>query len=196
MMENMDMHYKIASKLSNEQVLKAIETPENIEVEFYDALILVANERELGFDDSVESNTDQPEIEKVENSLNSFSETPIYESEWQCPQCKQMISQDYTTCWNCHFDRVKFSEMEQDASQIGQKIELNQKTLGKNGLKLVGMGIVLFGLSYFRVFSFFRYSQISGLVFGSFAVIFGVLFIILDLIDKKKESKSTQNPKG
>jgi hypothetical protein len=194
-MDTDNVYYKIASKLSDDELLKSIAHPEDVELEFFDALVYLAKERKLEIENpkaySVEEIPEETtEIETENNSQKTTNEPSLSTSEvdWQCPQCKFMIGQEFDICWNCNFDRTQFLEIEREAKIIEQKKESDPKSYGKSGLKLMGLGALIIVLTYFRFMTaYFHNYHFEGYIVGGLAILLGLVFFVISIADRNNK---------
>jgi hypothetical protein len=195
------------SGYQDEEVYNAIEDPSDIVIDVYHAILSVARDRELiTNDDFTRYYKDakaaiRSEREIINDELDTFfAGPPDFKDEvemeeektkyWKCPSCCNLVGMEFGVCWNCQTEIPAVIEHPDTDEIIKEKASQREYSPIKTGFILIGGGIFVSLLAYFRGYTysgvkFFFYGR---LVFAGFFILLGISFLIYGLISKPKTS--------
>jgi hypothetical protein len=178
-MESSNTFLKFVAQYSDEEILKQIDDPSDIDTNVYHALLITAKERELiteeEFYDFVKT-SDIPEIaENSDNPAFGESEKKQY---WKCPECHQLVDMEYELCWSCQHEKPVNIEYPSDRELIDEKAETDSGSPVKTGLIVMGTGVLAFSLEYFILPD---HVHLYRLVMAVLLMIVGLIIVIVGI---------------
>ncbi|MCX6239032.1 MAG: hypothetical protein NTY07_15965 [Bacteroidia bacterium] len=186
-MKNENLFLKFASKYTDDELIKSIENPTDLEKDVYNAILTVAMNRNLisqkQFDDLFDNET----ILKFENIEDE--ELHVHTADfWKCPKCGQTVEMNFDACWNCQNDKPgEITHPTKDKIIDYQSYE-KPFNIFKTGFGLIGLGIIVLNLSYSMTlpdFFGFHYLPFGKFLAGIIFVVAGSLFVLFGLFFKK-----------
>lgn len=112
------------------------------------------------------------------------------EDYWKCPECSELNYIDKIVCWKCESSRPKNYE-----HPGFEELKLDLAKENKSGVLLIGLasllcavGVMIHG--YLRNFHINPFPDLITIIFTSFFCVFGVILIIIWLIQKAKSHTS------
>jgi sarcosine oxidase delta subunit len=102
-MGNSNAFLKFVAEYSDEEILRRIDDPSDIDPGVYEAILITAKERQLI---SEEEFTDFIQSSDIPANANTLPETgEESESYWKCPGCHEIVEMEFDKCWNCQQER-------------------------------------------------------------------------------------------
>jgi hypothetical protein len=136
-MENDKQYAEIVSFLSDTELLKSIETPDDINKESYHAILteslnrkLISQEQFIDLFD-IKNNFER---EKFNNKEDIDVVQVNIKDYWKCATCGQVIEMNFDTCWNCQSikpEKIEYPSanevIKNQAEEVNEVILVNSK---------------------------------------------------------------------
>jgi hypothetical protein len=195
------------SGYQDEEIYEIIEDPNDITIDVYHALLVTARDRELisgqdfnrYYGEAKLAVTNDAEINRsiltdlfrMEEIKEDPEEIVDYEAEkekyWKCPNCNENVGMEYAICWNC---QAAIPEMIQHPAPAEMRKEISAKvppSLAKIGFRLIGTGVFVFALDYFRHYRHSSYlaTHLGGYILSGLFVLVGIGFLVYGAVADK-----------
>jgi hypothetical protein len=193
---------------NDEEIYAIIEDPNNIAIDVYHALLVVARERELISDaDFDRYYSDAKNAIMREEDINRSILIDIFgmeegpdesqieidleaerEKYWKCPKCNENVGLEYAVCWNCQ-SSIPEEIVHPDPLEIrSELLPKMPSSLLRIGFTLIGTGIFVFALDMLRHYRYSSYllTHIGGYIVSGFFVLTGLGFIIYGAFTEKE----------
>jgi len=190
-MKNENLYRKFVSKYTDDELLKEIEYPSEIEKDVFNAILTESLNRELisseQFDELSDSGktfeSDYIESDEEEFNLNT-------KDFWKCSKCGQTIDMNFDACWNCQNYKPEKIEHPSKAKIIEYQSYKKPTNFIASGLSLIGAGVlflILSGLLTNPDFFGFHPLQLGRFLEGLVFIFIGVAFTIFGIFRKSEE---------
>ncbi len=184
----------------DERIYGIIENPADIVIDAYHAILKTALGRELisadEFHECYKEATDNRML--TSQDYSGLNQEPItddqvqvmIEQHWKCPSCNELVNIDLAICWKCGASIPEQPVSPSREEVIKEAREINSFRPVNTARLLIGSGILIIILSFFRGhswihFSHFRYVDLGiGIIF----TLAGIGLFLYDIFsgDKRK----------
>jgi hypothetical protein len=158
--------------------MKSIDDPSGIDVNVYNAVLIIAKERGLiseeefeEYNQSVDMPGEADMLEGLEAEKNKY---------WKCPACHQIVDMDYALCWNCQKEQPTIIEHPDTREVIEETKKISSFNPVRSGFGIIALGILVFLLDYFISFGN-RHLHLHRLILAGILVLIGLIFVIAGL---------------
>jgi uncharacterized membrane protein len=183
-MESNNPYLKFVANYSDEEILKYLDHPSDIDFNVYNALIIKAKERGLISDDDISDKSLDIKDESVDRSFLEAEKNKY----WKCPHCHQLVEMDFVICWNCQKEQPVNVEHPNNREILEETEKTGNFNSIKTGYSLIACGFLIFIME--SVFSQnFNHIDLYRLVFAILFVLAGIIFIFVGISDKRKNKE-------
>lgn len=188
-MKNENLYLKFVSKYTDDELLKSIENPSDLEKDVYNAILTVSLYRELISAKQFDELFDHENSIKFENTEDEENQDNP-DDFWKCPKCGQTVEMNFDACWNCQNNKPeKITHPTKDKIVDYQSYQ-KPFNFFKSGLSLIGLGILVLILSYSMTlpdFFGFHYLPLGKFLAGFAFIVIGFLFILFGIFFNKSK---------
>jgi hypothetical protein len=200
MWESSNAFVQYFSGYNDEEIYRIIGDPNSIAIDVYHALLLTAIDRELisdadfkrYYDEAKQAIMSDEEINRnilidifgMEQDPDESQVEIDLEAErekyWKCPNCNENVGMEYAVCWNCQAS-IPGEIVHPDPVEIRKELPSKMPPSPlKTGITLLGAGIFVFVLDYFRHYNHSSYlaTHIGGYIFSGLFILLGLGFIV------------------
>jgi hypothetical protein len=197
------------SGYNDEEIYSIIEDPNNIAIDVYHALLVTARDRELisdqdfkrYYNEAKKAISGDEEINRSILFMIFYTEESPRDSQveidveaecekfWKCPKCNENVGMEYYVCWNCQASIPEVIEHPDPAAIRKEQTPAVPTSLVKIGIRLIGAGVLVLALDYFRHYRYSSYlaTHLGGYIICGLFVLSGIGFIVYGAFIEKKD---------
>lgn len=173
-MEDTNAFLKFVEKYTDEEILRVIDEPSDVDPEVHHAVLVTAKNRGLiseeeytGFIQSSDIPANSEISTVTEEEKNKY---------WKCPVCHKVVDIEYDLCWNCQAEKPFNIEHPNTKEIVEEKVKISTFNPVKSGFIIIATGILVFLIELFVVPSHIR---IYRLIIAVLLILSGLFFVII-----------------